>query len=250
MKDRYVDKIVENFCGIYKKLKMDGIVNDRALSHPAENNLHSWLQYALVLAGTRAGLDSPVEIKLDFESNHPLEPKKYGVKRKTGRKRTFSRVDVAFFRKGSFEVEGFGEVNTTNDATVFLPTELFATACRKDLIGENQFTVMDSDVLRHTLSYIKQKRKPNFVILVVTLPKEAPFSWLPITKAVGQEDKRVKRMAEILEEGGKKKNLDEACRWGWIKLRDDISRETSTDCSLIVINEDGAEFVKRHQTKT
>lgn len=185
----------------------------------------------MVLAGEQAGFRSPQEIKIPFDL--PLYQRVCGTKTK---KRVSIRVDNAFY-EDNFRLEGFGEVNTINDANVFLPTEVFARACDKGFVEfPKDFPVMDRDVLIYSLKHAFQK--PKFVVLIVTLPKKASrVPYLSIMESVGREDERVRKIAEILR---KKKNFDEACKPGWIEFRDSIRGETNTDCSLIVINEEGA----------
>lgn len=229
----FLEKIVDYFCNVYDELKKEGIISDRDLSDPAIGNLHSWLQYALVLAGEQTGFRSPQEIKIHFEK--PLCQRVYGTNKK---KIVSSRVDNAFYKNS--RLVGFGEVNTINDANVFLPTEVFARACDKGLVDfPKDFPVMDRDVLIHSLKH--SISKPKFVVLIVTLPKRASrVPYLSIMENVGREDEQVRKMAEILR---KKKNFNEACKQGWIEFRDSIRDETNTDCSLIVINEEGARSV-------
>jgi len=230
----YLNKIVDHFCNVYDELKKEGIVSNRDLSHPAKGNLHSWLQYALVLAGEQEGFRSPTEIKIGFDP--PLYQKMCGIKEP--KKRALSRVDVAFYRN-NFRF-GFAEVKTINDANVFLPTKVFTSACEKGVLKQNEFTVMYRDVLMHTLKH--SSPKPKFVVLIVTLPKKAScVPYLSIMEKVGREDEQVRKMAKILSR--KEKNFDEACKQGWIEFRDSIRDETSIDCSLIVIDEEGARSV-------
>ena len=161
----------------------------------------------------------------------------YGTNKK---KIVSSRVDNAFY-ENNFRLVGFGEINTINDANVFLRTEVFARACDKGLVDfPKDFTVMDRDVLIHSLKHTSSK--PKFVVLIVTLPQRSSRApYLCIMEKVGREDEQVRKMAEILRR--KEKNFDEACRQGWIEFRDSIRNETNTDCSLIIIDEEGARSV-------
>jgi hypothetical protein len=239
----FFDKIVDRFCNEYNERKKEGIFCDSELSYPSEyiklgkkksNNLHSKLVQTLSLAGVKEGLYSIPETRIFFE-----EPLIQRVCKNRTKKKVYTDVDNAFYVAPFLDrLELVGEVNTINDANVFLRTEEFARACDKGLVKPEDFPVMDSDVLIHLLNH--SSPKPKFEILIVTLPKKArTVPWLSVMKKVGKEDEQMRKIAEILSNKNSR-NFDEACRQGWIGLRERIKNETNTDCSLIVINEEGA----------
>ena len=147
----------------------------------------------------------------------PLGPKKEFKTNKA--KRRFSRVDVAFHK--SCSIIGIGEVNTINDANVYLSTSRYVNAGMKS----STFTLMDRDVLLHTISECNL----DFVILVVTLPKtvrKVPHSG--IWKKVEPE-----RTHEL-----ENNKIEEAARPGWKEFKEVIQKR-GVDCGVIVINEEG-----------
>jgi len=218
MESTYLKGITNEFKSVYEKLKKEKLIKNESLNRPAGNNLHSWLQYALIMAGERNGLRAVPEIKLYFKED--LNPKKIAPEIKKTELRSFSRVDVAFYKNS--ELVGIGEVHTINDSNVFLSTRRFV---EKGILN----FLSDRDVLMHTIQHGKNKLK--FVILVVTLPKRA--SRVPWRKDMEQV------MPEIEFPRGRKSNKDfyKVFNEGWRKLRDAVEEE-NVACSLVIITED------------
>jgi len=212
--------IIEAFKKLYEDLRKERRIEDASLSKPAQTNLHSWLEYALVIAAERVGLRGAPEIKLRYSK--PLDPKQEcGVNK---RRRKHCRVDVAFYK--SSNLVGIAEIHTINDAMGYLSTKEFAKT-----LEEDKFSLSDRDVLMYTIQH--SESKPKFVIILVTLPKRASrIPWLTYIEKVAPK---------IANDLRRSRNFYEHLGEGWIKLRDDVEKEVR--CSLAIINEDGLEVI-------
>lgn len=239
----YLSSITDEFEQIYKDELQRIIENVKTFSEPAEFDLHSWLQYALIMAGKRAGLFPIPEVKLSFEKE--LKPenvleerqlkeiKQHNIKIK--KKRKFSRTDVAFYRliNGEKKLMGVGEISTINDANAYASIKDWANAfiksknCKKVI---TEFGLTKRDILIHTIKYSLER--PKFVVLVATLPRKA-------TRMPWKKYRTCLKGNEITK---KPYNYYKLFKKHWVKFKKDIEK-CGVNCSLLIVTESGVENV-------
>jgi hypothetical protein len=199
----FAESIVES---LDKKVR--NVISRRAFTDYSEmcrSNVHSWLEWAVIDAGQRLGLVCVPEFKLRL--SNPLNPSEFGISDR--RRRHQVKVDVAVFGEFS-KFLGFVECITFDEAH-----ECFST---RDV---NFKWLTFRDRLPFTIKNLEEK--PEFVILLVVLPKSIErVPW-----KTGKED-----IDAILE----RKNYFDDLGSKWRELVESI-REF-VDARLILINED------------
>jgi len=209
--------IVEKFIKVVENFRNSQIITNEDLKNHVRSNLHSWLQYALIQAGSEVGLLAVPEIKVRF--SEPIDQKNYGLVNKK-RKRHFSRVDVAFFDKNK-NLTGISEVFTIDEAHGALTT--------KELAKVNHYWLTPRDSLIHLIQH--SAVKPQFVILVTTLLRKASkIAW-----KIG-----IKEIDEKLESNRDYYDYYNAFKKYWVKFKDEIERK-NVKVSLLILNENGIE---------
>jgi|GEM_PF-2222770 len=210
-------QMLEEFVNIVEKWRKVGLIEDRDLSYPEKRCLHSYLQYAMMKAGESVGMFPLHEYKARYDEKYPLDPRNYGLKDKK-LKRHFKRVDVAFF-KGR-ELVGISEIITIDGAHGCFKTETLAKV--------EHIWLTPRDSLLHLVKYGKER--PEFIILVVTLPKKSSrIYWRTKIKEIDDD---------LLSD----KSYYKVFKPYWIGTKKELEK-AGTKCSLVIIHEDAIELL-------
>lgn len=206
------------------RLLVGGVIPPEALRDygiMARENLHSWLQYALIRAAERLGLLAAPEVKVLF--SEPLNPEKI-LPGKKGRKRWLKKVDVGFFVLPKRFI-GFGECHTLDEFHGCLSTielyELINKLAGHPVYDVKRMWITPRDTVMHMVKHAKATWKPEVAVLLIMLPE--------------QLDKRhamFKDQRLLISKGS-----DFFLR-RWMKMIEDM-REMDVDAHLIRLGETG-----------
>jgi len=116
-----VRNIVVNFLKCFDELKSENILSDKSLKEYWSYNIHSYLQYCLIMAANHEGFKGIPEYKLRLSK--PID--KHGVdQRFRSRRIRYMRtitVDVGFLKEN--KLVGIGEIYTPDEIHGSLPSE-------------------------------------------------------------------------------------------------------------------------------
>ena len=159
---------------IMGQLLASGVVSREALRNydvMVSENLHGWLQYALMKAADNLGLLAIPEARVPFDK--PLKPDEVLPGRK-GRRRWLKRVDVGFFSP-AMRFLGFGECHTLDEFHGCLATgelvKLVHELAGREIYDVEKMWISPRDVIMHMVRYAKKERKPKIALLFVVLPE-------------------------------------------------------------------------------
>jgi len=205
-----------------ERLLASGMISRRALRDyhaMAKENLHSWLQYALIRAAEHLGLLAAPEVKVPFRE--PLDPGEI-LPGKNGRKRWMKKVDVGFFMLPKKFI-GFGECYTLDEFHACLPTrellELFNETAGYRAYGIERMWINPRDTVMHLVDYAEAGWRPSIAVLLVVLPE--------------REDRVRSRDQRLLISRGSGFFLKR-----WMKMVDEM-RGRGVDAHLVRIGEAG-----------
>jgi len=162
--------IVTNFLRCVDELKEEGILTNESLKEYQDHNIHSYLQYCLIMGAYHGGFRGIPEYKLKLSK--PLDKHQIDSRLKSKRIRYTRtiRVDVGFLKER--ELVGIGEIYTPDEIHGCLPSTKLQDAW-----------VTPHDKLVHI---VKHEESIKFLILVIglwTLPpwkdarKKTPQEW-------------------------------------------------------------------------
>lgn len=159
------DLILENFYSTLLVLAKNRIIIKKDIisySSTAKHNLHSLLQYCLVIGAHRSGLMGIPEFKVRLSK--PLSPCDCDGRFKKGRLKHQFRVDVAFFKQSKYI--GFGEVYTLDELH----------GCLRSIELKHAW-VSPYHKLLHLAEHSNSNFCPKIAILVNVIPKELKPYW-------------------------------------------------------------------------
>jgi len=159
---------------IIGQLLLSGVVSREALRDydaMVSENLHSWLQYALIKAADNLGLLAIPEVRVPFY--RPLKPDEVLPGRK-GNRRWLKRVDIGFFSPAK-RFLGFGECHTLDEFHGCLATEelvkLVHELAGRKIYDVEKMWISPRDMIMHMVRYARGDRKPKIAVLLVVLPE-------------------------------------------------------------------------------
>jgi len=197
---------------IIGQLLLSGVISREALRDydaMVSENLHSWLQYALIKAADNLGLLAIPEVRVPFY--RPLKPNEVLPGRK-GNRRWLKRVDIGFFSPAK-RFLGFGECHTLDEFHGCLATEelvkLVHELAGREIYDVEKMWISPRDMIIHMVRYAREDRRPEIAVLLVVLPERlgkrcARFEDQKALLKMGSSF-FLKRWAEFVEEMRKEK---------------------------------------------
>lgn len=197
---------------IIGQLLSSGVIPREALRNydaMVSEDLHSWLQYALMKAADNLGLLAIPEVRVPFY--RPLKPDEVLPGRK-GRRRWLKRVDIGFFSPAK-KFLGFGECHTLDEFHGCLATEelvkLVHELAGREIYDVEKMWISPRDMIIHMVRYAREDRRPEIAVLLVVLPERlgkrcARFEDQKVLLKMGSSF-FLKRWAEFVEEMRKEK---------------------------------------------
>jgi len=197
---------------IIGQLLSSGVISREALRNydaMVSEDLHSWLQYALMKAADNLGLLAIPEVRVPFY--RPLKPDEVLPGRK-GKRRWLKRVDIGFFSPAK-KFLGFGECHTLDEFHGCLATEelvkLVHELAGREIYDVEKMWISPRDMIIHMVRYAREDRRPEIAVLLVVLPERlgkrcARFEDQKALLKMGSSF-FLKRWAEFVEEMRKEK---------------------------------------------
>ncbi|OYT53077.1 hypothetical protein B6U66_00190 [Candidatus Bathyarchaeota archaeon ex4484_135] len=168
MAGRISEELARAVSHVLSELIIQGSIRIEALSDydaMVQHSLHGWLQYAFIKAADQLGLIAVPETKIPYD--HPLSPSAL-VPCAAKRCRHSKRVDIGFFRPGG-RLLGIGECFTLDEFHGSLSSaELYKEVSKH--IAVKRPWITPRDTILHLVKYAKLGFRPDFVLLLITLP--------------------------------------------------------------------------------